>query len=144
MPANPNAAAYFARCKGLKQSETLLQRQLCGWIKMQWPHVLFRSGMEGLHLAEMDAVYASLVNYPSRGWPDLLLFEPRHGKVGLAMELKRIGGKLYKKDGVTLLKNEHLAEQQDLLQRLAFRGWEVCFCVGYNEATKIITAYLTA
>jgi hypothetical protein len=141
MPPNENAAKYFSRLKGVKQSENLLHKQLCQWMKMQYPNIVFRSGMEGFHLSEQDAQFATIINSHT-GFPDLLIFERRGPSVGLAIELKKEGAPLYKKDRTTLRKSEHLERQASVLALLAERGWSTCFAQGWDEAVQTIKDYL--
>lgn len=69
----------------------------------------------------------------SRGWPDVLIFDPPPGvpsAVGTALELKRING------GGT--SKAHLLEQCGRLDALALRGWCVAICWGWREAVQLL------
>ena len=77
---------------------------------------------------------------PRRGHPDLMIYEPRGEYVGLAIELKREGVKIAKKDGSPASK--HIKEQDEYLEALRERGWKCFFCVGYNDAIATIDEYL--
>lgn len=140
MPANENALTYFAGLKKPKKTEAYLQKHLCLWMKTQYPNLIFRSGMEGLHLSMVDAQYSSIVN-SHRGFPDLMIFEPKGSFAGLAIELKTDEAKVFKKDG-SLCKNEHLAEQATMLEMLSERGWITSFAQGWDEARDLIEKYL--
>lgn len=99
--------------------------------------------MQGFHLSDLDAKYASIINQPSKGQPDLLIIEPRGCYIGLALELKRDGATLYKKDG-TFRKNEHLDNQQEVLEMYRQRGWQTGFAQGWDQAELLITIYLNS
>lgn len=60
--------------------------------------------------------------------------------VGLALELKRPDVKLTKRNGEW--RDEHTAEQAEILDRLRAQGWRAEFAVGYDEARRIFDAYL--
>jgi len=77
---------------------------------------------------------------PRRGNPDLMIYEPKGGYVGLAIELKREGVKIAKKDGSAV--STHVQEQNDYLEALRKRGWKCFFCIGYTDAIKTIDEYL--
>lgn len=60
---------------------------------------------------------------------------------GLYLEIKAEGNSPFKKDG-TLKKEQHLEEQQAMLEALRLRGYKAVFAVGFEEAKKIIDDYL--
>lgn len=60
---------------------------------------------------------------------------------GLMIELKRPGTRIYKKDG-TLVADQHIREQFDVLEQLRKRGYVAEFACGFDEAKKIIDGYL--
>ena len=70
---------------------------------------------------------------------DLYVMEPRGNYHGLIIELK--AKNIYKKDG-TLLKDEHLADQQETIDLLNKKGYKACFCVGFDQAVSTINEYL--
>lgn len=97
-----------------------------------------------------------------RGYPDLFIAEPRdvvvgqkpvmitgvlcqqditEHRCGLFIELKRPGTRIFKKDG-TLVANEHIREQFDLLEQLRNKGYVAEFACGFDEAKEIIDRYL--
>lgn len=95
-----------------------------------------------------------------RGYPDLFIAEPKevartefedkeksvafsfgHCRYGLFIELKKAGTRIYKKDG-TLVANEHIREQFDVLEQLRKRGYMAEFACGFDEAKEIIDRYL--
>lgn len=95
-----------------------------------------------------------------RGYPDLFIAEPRevartefedkeknisfsfgHCRFGLFIELKKAGTRIYKKDG-TLVADEHIREQFDVLEQLRKRGYMAEFACGFDEAKEIIDRYL--
>ncbi len=77
---------------------------------------------------------------PRRGHPDIVIYEPRGEYVGLAIELKKDGVKLTKKNGLPA--SDHIKEQDEYLEALRERRWKCFFCVGYNDAIATIDEYL--
>lgn len=138
---NENADSYFSMLKGPQTSEALLHKRLCVWMKQAYPGIVFRSGLEGFHLGDNDAKFASIIN-SHEGFPDLMVFEPKYIYCGLALELKKDGAPLYKKDGKTLRSSAHLANQQATLALLAARGWRTGFVQGLAQAQERIVEYM--
>jgi len=79
--------------------------------------------------------------HPNRGYPDLLIAEPRGEHHALFIELKRPGTRIYKKDG-TLVADQHIREQFDMLEQLRRKGYVAEFACGFDEAKEIIDNYL--
>lgn len=127
-------------------SEAMLHQQITEYLKIRYKYVLFRTDFAaGLKLSMPQAILHKKLQ-ASRAWPDLQIAQPSHvlyGEYpGLFIELKAEGVKLYKADG-SLRANEHIEEQAVMLQRLRDRGYKAEFCVGFNEARKLIDEYLT-
>lgn len=129
--------------------EAILQRQVCDYIRLQYPHVIFRSDFaSGMKMSIGQATrHKKLQSH--RAWPDLFVAEPRNERLtgvytghncGLFIELK--AKTIYKKDG-SLLANDHVAEQKTMLEWLETRGYMARFAVGFDEAKKLIDDYLT-
>jgi hypothetical protein len=130
-------------------SEATLQRQVCDYIRLQYPGIIFRSDFaSGMKLSIGQAAKHKRLQ-SSRAYPDLFIAEPRNERLtgaytghycGLFIELK--AKTIYKKDG-TLLANPHVAEQADMLEKLKLRGYMAKFAVGFDEAKAIIDEYLS-
>lgn len=121
-------------------AEGALHRQVCDYLRLQYPDVLFRTDMGGVRLTMNQAIAAKRLQ-AGRAWPDLFIAEPRKGYHGLFIELKATN--IYKKDG-DLLKDKHIAEQEAMLIALRERTFKAKFAVGFDEARAIIDDYLTA
>lgn len=76
-----------------------------------------------------------------RGYPDLFIAEPRGEYHGAYIELKKAGTRIFKKDG-TLVADQHIREQFDILEQLRKRGYMAEFACGFDEAKIIIDEYL--
>ena len=55
-------------------------------------------------------------------------------------KLKAKGARLKKKDDSWA--TEHIAEQNEMLNKLQRKGYVACFAVGFDEAKEIIDSYL--
>lgn len=127
----------------MAKKEESIQLSVCKYIKLQYPQVIFCCDYAaGIRLNIGQAVKASKMR-SSKGLPDIMIFQPsndHHNYHGLFLELKTVTP--YLKDGITLKKDKHLAEQAEILQALILRGYYAVFAVGFDEAKIIIDNYL--
>lgn len=95
---------------------------------LDWRHVLWcHVPNEGKRNYQTAAVLRSLGL--KRGVPDILIFEPRGGYHGLAIEMKDNGGKLTE-------------PQKQWLRALIDRGYKAGVCYSAESAIKVIERYL--
>jgi hypothetical protein len=120
-------------------NEALLHEQVCNYLKLQYPKVLFRTDMGGVRLTPGQAARVARTQ-AGRAWPDIFIAEPRHGSHGLFIELKRDGTRLKNKKG--LYATAHLEEQATMLGRLGDLGYFAEFAVGFDQCKGIIDNYL--
>jgi hypothetical protein len=120
-------------------SEAILQQQVCDYLRLQYPNVMFRSDFaSGMKLSIGQATKHKRLQ-SGKGYPDLFIIEPRGGYSGLFIELKDTP--IYKRDG-SLRASEHLAEQQACHDILVDKGFAACFAVGFDESVDIINNYM--
>lgn len=127
---------------------------IADYLRYQYPQVIYRFDLAAdLKLTMGQASkHKRLQRY--RGYPDLFIAEQsvRHEDVsdhvigewnyaGLFIELKREGTRIFKKDG-TLVADEHIREQYDMLHDLRARGYAAEFACGFDEAKKLIDDYM--
>ena len=125
-----------------KLSEDQEQEILCKWVKKTYPNVLFTVDLGGIRLNMGQR--RIMKTRAKRGHPDLM-FQEWFGDrfCGLAIEFKRTGETVFKKDG-TLKKDDHLKEQLEYLIELRNRYWLAVFVSGIESAKIVIKAYLEA
>lgn len=122
-------------------TEKILHKQVCQYLRMQYPKVLFNSDMSGsMKLTIGQAVQIKSLR-SNRGFPDIVIYEPRGKYHGMFIELKKDGEKLYKKDGITPI-TDHVAEQKECMSELTIRGYDCYFCIGFDQAKQAIDTYL--
>ncbi len=130
--------------------ESTLQCHVADYLRLRYPHVLFHSDYgSGIRLTPGQARIQSRQNGGRRAWPDMFIAEPRTVQIGpdkysfagLFLELKRDGTRILKKDG-TLVADQHIREQHDLLVELERRDYMARFAVGFDQAKQIIDEYL--
>tara|TARA_R110000822_G_scaffold47109_4_gene125168 strand:- start:18980 stop:19354 length:375 start_codon:yes stop_codon:yes gene_type:complete len=121
--------------------EETLHLSICRYIKFAYPKVLFTSESSGLRVSINQAKKLKDMRSCS-GLPDIMIFEPRKHKLGMFLEIKKEGTKIYCKDG-KLRKDAHLNKQEEILHRLKDRGYFAEFVVGFDNAKAIIDWYLS-
>src|SRR5688572_10185738 len=93
-----------------KQPEYELQKQVCKWLQLQYPDVLFMTdSIAAVKLTLPQAARNKAVQKPNFKCPDLIIFEPNKDFKGLFIELKI--NSPYTKHGL-LKKCDHLKAQQ--------------------------------
>jgi hypothetical protein len=122
-------------------SEKHLHLQVAEYIRAQYPKALLNVDLSGIKLTIGQAKYVKKLR-SGRAFPDLVIYEKRHGYIGLFIELKVEGTKIYKENG-ELYSNKHLKEQAEMLTKLEDRGYCACFAVGFDEAKRVIDYYLS-
>lgn len=124
----------------MKHQEYQLQKQVCKYISIQYPDVLFLSDtVASVRLSMPQAIRNKQIQKQGFKCPDLVILEPRGKFNGLFIELKIKSP--FKKNG-ELLKNEHLEGQQKTIIQLWARGYEAQFATGFEEAKMIIDKYM--
>ncbi len=77
-----------------------------------------------------------------RGQPDIMITYNNGRNYGLAIELKKLGEKVFRKDG-SLRKSQHLERQSNYLYDLERNGWVAEFAIGFDEARNLIDRYFS-
>jgi hypothetical protein len=122
-----------------------LQRQVCQYISLAYPGIIYRSDYaSGLHLTmHQAAIHKSLQS--GRAWVDLFIYKPSRGYSGLALEIKREGTVIYLSRGPRkgrLTSDPHIQEQVLMLQELNKLGYFARFGVGFGQCRRIVDWYL--
>jgi len=123
-------------------TEKILHKQVCQYIRLQYPGVLFNSDLAGATKLTMGQAVSMKHLRSDRGWPDIFIAEPgkRFKYHGLFIELKAEGIKITNSKGFP--STPHIAEQFLILERLQCKGYKAEFAVGFDEAKKLIDDYM--
>jgi hypothetical protein len=124
-------------------TEKIIHQQICSYINLQYPNVIYTSDASGMRLTiglRMEAKAKRCNRYVI---PDLIILQPVGGFFGLLLEIKRSRKDLYKKDG-TFLKCEHIEAQAKAIEQLNEIGYSAGFVCGFEEAKTVIDAYFKA
>jgi hypothetical protein len=120
------------------KKEAILQRAISGYIRKEYPGVLFNADLSGIKLPIGQATQLKRLR-SGRAYPDLVIYEKRANYGACFIELKTTDP--YKKDG-ELRKNKHLKEQETMLKKLREKGYFAQFSVGFDNTKRMIDAYL--
>lgn len=121
-------------------SEKTLHKAVCNYLRYRYPSAIFNTDLSGAtKLTIGQAVFMKSLR-SRRGFPDIVVYEPRGDYHGLFIELKRDGEKIYTKDNRPA--TPHIAEQQECMTDLAERGYYCAFAVGIDAAMRTIDEYM--
>lgn len=129
-------------------SEHEIYEEIALHMQRNFPNVIYRFDLAAdLKLTPGQARKHKKL-HPKRGYPDLFIAETRvdvstdFEYSGLFLEIKKEGESPFKKNG-ELKKDEHLTEQNEMLESLRDKGYYAEFAVGLDEAKRLINKYLT-
>ena len=124
----------------MKHLEYKLQKEVCRYLSLRYPDVLFLSDTIGnVKLTMLQAARNKAIQKYGFACPDLLILQPNKEYKGLFIELKIKSP--FKKNG-TILKNEHLEEQQKAIDKLNLLGYKALFAWDVVSICKLIDSYL--
>lgn len=120
-----------------------LQVQICKYLNLQYPKVIFESSFVSIGIGDLSnhkkKMLAAIQKKDFRP-PDLKIYASRHGYFALAMELKAKSP--YLKDGETLTANKHIQEQWQSICLLREQNWYAGFFWDFNMARTVLDWYL--
>ncbi len=121
-------------------TEKIIHKQVCQYIRMQYPGVLFNSDLAGSMRLTIGQAVALKSLRSDRGFPDIIIYEPKGQYHGLFIELKKDGERVTNKKGFPA--TPHIAEQFLIIERLKSKGYWAGFAVGFDEAKSLIDLYM--
>lgn len=134
------------------REEDILAKKLSTWLNAQHPKVIYHFDTGSGSVKSIGMAMRDKRLNKWRGWSDLFIAEPKEklGSTfsdfifyhGLFLELKKEGTKIYKKDGF-LVADKHIHEQLAMIQLLKQKGYAANFAIGFDDAVKQITEYLS-
>ena len=127
--------------KPKQPTEAEVQAQVCRYLKLQYPNVIFASDLSGVRLPYGLANKVAPLK-SGRAMPDMTIYRKRFGYGALAIELKRPGARVfYAKTHEPA--NDHIAEQVAVLQLLREEGYCAEMVSGFDNAKSLIDWYLS-
>lgn len=131
----------------MKHSEYHLQKQICTYLNLQYPEVLYMSDtIAAVKLTMPQAARNKVIQKDGFKCPDLIIFKPKYGSdgkpiySGLFIELKIESP--YLKDGSGLKADKHIQGQAETMNELWEQGYYCKFAWTFDQAKTIIDNYL--
>ena len=124
------------------RKEDQLSKAVAQYLTAQYPTAIYHFDLSSGAKTSIGMAMRNKSLNRHRGFPDLFICEPRNGYSGLFIELKKQGTKLFLKDGKTLVANEHIQEQREMMIKLCQKGYAAVFGVGFDEVKQIVDTYL--
>jgi len=135
-----NRAKKPEKPRSKQPTEAEVQAQVCHYLKLQYPHVIFASDLSGVRLPYGLANKIAPLK-SGRAMPDMTIYEMQHGYGALAIELKRPGARVfYAKTHEPA--DEHVAEQIAVLELLRAKGYCAEMVRGFDNSKIVIDWYL--
>lgn len=123
-----------------KQPEFELQAQICRYLRLQYPNVVFLSDtVASVKLTMGQATRNKQLQKSGFKIPDLLILEPNKEFAGLMIELKIESP--FKLNG-QIKTNKHLEGQEKSIEILKKKGYYACFIWDFESAKNLIDKYL--
>ena len=124
----------------MKHQEYDLQKQVCQYLRMQYPKVLFMSDtVASLKLTMGQAVRNKAIQKEGFKTPDLIIFHPNRDFKGLFIELKTESP--FNKKGKC--KSPHIQGQHDTIEELSRLGYCANFAWSFDMAKTMIDEYFS-
>jgi len=125
-----------------KQPEFILQKQVCQYLRLQYPSTFFLSDtVASVKLTLPQQARNKAIQCNGFKTPDLIIFEPKKNYSGLFIELKKETP--FKKSGeVKASQNNHLDLQNNTLMNLRSLGYKASFAWTFDMAKNIIDDYM--
>jgi hypothetical protein len=137
----PRGRGKVIKESDLKDTEWKIQLQLCKWIKLQYPNLLFRSDIQSAGKLSPQMQNIKLILDPFKSWPDVQIYLPKGQYIGLHIELKRINSGTFLKDG-SLSSGKHVQEQAEMHNLLRSLGYKVVIAEGFEQAKEVLESYM--
>jgi len=132
-------------------SEEILHSQICEYLRIQYPKILFKSDMSGIRLTIGQAKKVKKLR-SSNAFPDIEILEKSYHYNALFLEVKketpyRKNGKLKKQTAYEIIggirvKYDHLQRQNKVHEKLRERGYMAEFVWTLDMTMQIVDEYL--
>ena len=124
-----------------KRRESDIYITIAKMMALQYPNIVYRFDFAaGMKMSIGQGRLHKAMNHYI-GYPDLFIAYPNGKYAGLYLEIKLEGKKVFKKDG-SLLADDHLERQHNILKVLSDAGYYATFAVGIHECCNNIDNYI--
>ena len=124
-----------------KKVEESVLKQVVNFLKYQYPKIYYRvDAAAGMRMTIGQAMANKKIQ-KCRAWPDLFIAQPTIMASGLFIELKKSKDEVFTKNG-SIKKDEHLNEQNQMLEILRELGYKAEFGCGFDHTIQLIRQYI--
>lgn len=113
----------------MKHDEHKHQCAFVRYIRMKYKDVLFSASVAGSVQMSVQQWKRATDSGYTKGFPDIVIYEPCGGYHGMAIEMKRKGGSVR-------------SEQKNVLKMMCERGYCAVVCYGADEAIDALDKYM--
>ena len=121
-------------------TEKQLHAQICHYLDLQYPTVMYNTDLSGIKLSIGQAVQVKKLR-SNNGFPDIFIIKKNNIFSGLFLEVKRSENEVWAKNGHW--KTPHIREQADILDRLRDEGFSCQFVYSFDMAKIFIDNYMS-
>jgi hypothetical protein len=121
-------------------TEKELHQQICDYIRLQYPKVLFNTDLSGIKLTIGQAVRVKKMRSCS-GFPDIFIAHKHNNFGGLFLEVKKNYSEIWLKNG-EYKDNHHIIDQLIVLNKLMDQGYAAWWAYSFDQAKRTIDSYM--
>lgn len=122
------------------KSEKELHKQVCKYIDIQYPDVIYLSDPSGMRVSIGLIMEIKAKRCKRYAIPDLIILHPNKVYNGLIIEIKKDLSQIVTKNG-TIRKTKHVQDQKRTLDRLTELGYCAFFGVSFEQIKSVIDQY---
>lgn len=121
-------------------TEKDLHKQICTYLKFQYPFTLFTTDCSGMKMTIGQAVQLKKLR-SSNGFPDIFILHKSVQYCGLFLEVKKDISEVHTKDG-KYRNVSHIQEQLEIINKLKKQGYWASFVWSFESAKLLIDSYM--
>ena len=125
----------------MNKAEKHLHQQICSYLNLQYPDVIYLSDPSGLKVSIGVAIELKKKRCKKYKIPDLIILKPMNGLHGLVLEIKVSVDDVFTKK-MEIRTNEHIQEQHKTIRELVRLGYAAYFGIGFEGCKRLIDNYL--
>lgn len=110
------------------KTEAQEQEEVVAYVRIKYPNILMTTTGAGMRNDARVSAQMNRRGY-TKGMPDLLIFEPRGGFLGIVIEMKAVGGTVR-------------PDQKKVLAAFSQRGWKAVICRGAQQGKDAIDDFM--
>ena len=121
-------------------TEKVIHQQICDYLKLKYPDVIFTSDASGMKTTIGLAMEIKRKKCAKYKIPDLLILQPNKFYFGLFLEIKKSNDCVFTRKQKVRICN-HIQQQHKTLVKLRSLGYYAAFGLGFEDAKTHIDNY---